>query len=184
MPAQKRLHVQPCRLTWSKVVLSFTNLVLAPCPHQKKREPANNFVRGALEGRHSGGPGEPQRRRAVEELGRSCGRAARGLPRLAQCTAAARPAPPSCSPAASAALSAARSEPPKENKPGDSGRQMQISPKEPSYVWSASDRQIAFKFLTAEPTCLLFGFRRPERYDRVSHVHTGVMAIDLSLVRL
>lgn len=45
----------------------------------------------------------------------------------------------------------------------DSSSQMQIASEEPSYVRSANGRKIAFKFLTAEPTHLLFRFRRPER---------------------
>lgn len=45
MPAQKRLHTQPHRLTFSKSQALFSNLTLAPCLHQKKKtEPENNFI--------------------------------------------------------------------------------------------------------------------------------------------
>lgn len=46
MPAQKRLHMQPHRLTFSKSQALFSNLTLAPCLHQKKKksEPENNFI--------------------------------------------------------------------------------------------------------------------------------------------
>lgn len=44
MPAQKRLHMQSHKPTFSKSHTHFSKLMLAPCLHQKKNEPENNFI--------------------------------------------------------------------------------------------------------------------------------------------
>lgn len=176
MPAQKRLHTQPHRLTFSKSQALFSNLTLAPCLHQKKKtEPENNFIPQCF------GMATARRVRRVPAIKESSKGVWLNLPpssehisqaawsspaaqhkAVASCT---RPAPhfalslqhlPLC-------LSSWKPHKKKEKKEtSDSSSQMQIAPEEPSYVRSANGRKIAFKFLTAEPTHLLFRFRRPE----------------------
>lgn len=46
MPAQERLHMQWHKLTFSRSHTLFSNLVLAPCLHQKENEAENNFSFG------------------------------------------------------------------------------------------------------------------------------------------
>ena len=148
MPAQKRLHMQSHKPTFSKSHTLFSNLMLAPCLHQKKNEPENNFIPRCFERTTF------RRVRQVTAIKESGKGFWLNLPTSREHISQAASEQPCSSaqckwPAAHVqrrsswlAYSICRfvsivvlnPSPKKEEKNSDSSSQMQISPKEPSYV--------------------------------------------------